>query len=247
MGIIFTAVGVGLAGLAWHEGEWAPWFGAAVFGGVGLLLLSTTARVRAEQSRGDRSPVQPASASLTSPEPGAWTFTQIGEEIRRRMLDQPYVVDVGPERIRIHADLADARFLSFAGARQVRQVRGLDVVLVAPGNVIRRDWSRGVESSAGLASFRGEVTMSSGKQVRFERRIESGAPGSGARAAVDYRFDSRELHEPVNEVLQEAGWWQNWYSSMPTEAKVALVLAVLGASAIPLVPLAFLIQWLSQR
>lgn len=246
LALVFTSIGVGLGVIAWNESEWGLWLAVAVVAGVGLLLVAGTARVRAGRSTA-RTDAEAVVASMTPPDPGAWTFATIGEEISERLADRPFVVDVGPEVIRIHVNLTDAQFLTQAVAAHVQQVRGLDVVLRSPGDAVLRDWSRGVEITADGARFTAEAEMFSGNQFIPERRLGSDVDQNEAGQRVDDEFDARELHGPVTQILQEAGWWHGWLAALSTKGQIALLLGGVGVAAIPLIPLTLLILWVVKR
>ncbi|WP_248581257.1 hypothetical protein [Nocardioides sp. InS609-2] len=47
-------------------------------------------------------------------------------------------------------------------------------------------------------------------------------------------------------MLEGAGWNRGWFASLPTGSKGAVVVGLIGASAIPLVPIALLIAYLTK-
>ena len=57
--------------------------------------------------------------------------------------------------------------------------------------------------------------------------------------AVDYTFDTADLDRPLEQVLERGGWAKPAWGA---EAKGALIVAGIGASAVVLVPLALLLQ-----
>lgn len=246
-GLIFAAIGVGalVAGLQ-SSGEdfWALTGIGALFGVIGGGAIATTPKLRSEEQRGSNPDDAGVEREAHVPAgPHGRTFAQIAEELTRRFEGTPYQVEVTPARVRVQADLADARFLTFAGARRVLRVQGTDLVMNAPGKVVMRDWMRSVKISGGVAGFAGRAQASSGRSWSFSSSKELGADRDGVGTKVDYTFSSRELHEPITEVLKEAGWHSGWFSTLPREAKGGVIMAALGASAIPLVPVALLIQW----
>ncbi len=152
-----------------------------------------------------------------------------------------------PERIRIHADLADATFLDFAGVNRVRVVRGLDIVPNGRGSAALTDFEQDLDLTAGVARLTGSTRVFSGAKIGYERRIVWGVGADGDwKRQVDFSHSSRQLRGVATDVLKRAGWYRGWYASLPTESKGALWVGLIGASAIPLVPIAFLAQYLTK-
>ena len=75
--------------------------------------------------------------------------------------------------------------------------------------------------------------MKSGRQWSFTRRVEYGLGLDGFKKRVDYTFSTAEINEPVSIIMKRSGWRE----TLDGEAKGALAMAGLGASALVLVPL----------
>lgn len=97
--------------------------------------------------------------------------------------------------------------------------------------------------AAGPAGLGAVAALSSGRSWHFARRKEWTLNRYGFHKVVDYRFSTRDVNVPLDHVMKMAGWRQ----TLDAESKGALVMGILGLSAIPLVPLAFLITWLVER
>ena len=244
---IFVVIGIGLGIAARLSGEAALWFGAAVCVVVGLVTAAYLPRARREQalSTGELAPV---SATSAAPSDGAtWTLAQVAAELTRQFEGTPYVVQASPERIRIHADLADATFLDFAGVNKVKVVRGLDIVPDGKGAAVVRDWEQDLDLTAGVGRLTGSARMFSGASMGFERRIEWGVGADGDwKRQVDFSHSSRQLRGVAVAVLKRAGMYPGWFASLPADAKVGLIVGLIGASAIPLVPIALLVAYLAK-
>ncbi|WP_426246722.1 hypothetical protein [Nocardioides sp. LHG3406-4] len=246
LAVVFCAVGIGLAIGAWQSGELALWGGAAIFVVVGLVPAALLPRARREQRQGS-GVLAPASATEGAPPPdgATWTLTQVADELSRQFEGTPYVVHASPERIRIHADLADATFLDFAGVNKVKVVRGLDIVPNGDGLAVVRDWEQDLDLTAGVGRLTGSTRMFSGSKIGFERRIRWGVGADGDwRRQVDFSSSSRQLRGVAVDVLKRAGMYPGWYATLPADAKAGLIVGLIGASAIPLVPLALLVAYL---
>lgn len=243
--VVFGGIGLLLAVLAFTTGEQMLLVGAAVFLVVGGIAGWLVPKMRREQAE----PVEGAAGAVGGRDagPGTWPIERVAAEIRRRLEPTPYEVLVKPDRIVVEADLADARFLGPGSVRDVRVLRGLEVVLRDDGRPLVRDFERDVDWTAGVGRFTGSARVFSGVTYKYERRVEVGADRDGVGAKVDYTTSWQQVRGPVVEVLKEAGWYGGWWASLPSEAKGAVVVGAIGASAIPIVPLVFLVQWLMDR
>jgi hypothetical protein len=222
LGMSLVFLGLGLAGVvaAVLTGEWAL-LAALVGVVVGLVMLWGALRSRREQSLDRVAPPEPPS--------GTAPFAEVAAALRERFAGTPYTVELEGSRIRVHADLADATFLTWAAAHHVTVVRGVDVVTPKPGVALVRDVEQDIELSAGSARLSGRARVFSGRSWSYERRVEVGvgADGSVGRQ-VDVTFSSKDLHGPVQEVLRAKGYGAGWFATMPAEAKGALVVGAIG-------------------
>lgn len=217
---VFTVVGAVLV-LALGRVDPVGYLAGGIFLVVGLGLWWPALQMRREEALGEA----PAPASA----PGDVSFTEVAERIRARLADTPYVVEAAGSVIRVRADLADATFLTWAGARRVRDVRGMEVVATGPRRAIVRDVVQGFELTAGVARLSGEGHAFSGRTWSRTRRIEHGVGLDGSLGRqVDIDFSSASLRDPVIEVLKETGWYTSWFAAQSAETKGALVMAVVG-------------------
>lgn len=124
MAAVFGGIGLLLVVLAFVTSTW-PLLSGLGFVVVGVTMAWFVPAARREQN----APSSTAPADAV----GAVTFERVGELIRGRLAGTPYTVEVQGSMIRIHADLADAEFLGWASAHKVKVVRGLEVVATSPG------------------------------------------------------------------------------------------------------------------
>ncbi|MEO5665363.1 MAG: hypothetical protein ABIR39_19015 [Nocardioides sp.] len=215
---LFSVMGMVLTVAALVTSEWAL-LGGLVFLTVGLVMAWFVPAARREQN---------ASLAGDVPmSPGTVPFERVAELIRERLAGSPYTVELQGRMIRIHADLADAEFLGWASAHKVKVVRGLEVVASRPGVAITRDFEQDLDLSVGAGRLTGRARVQSGRSWSYERRIEVGLGKDGTIGRqVDVRFSSKKLHDPVNAVLKETGWYSGFWTSLPAESKGALIVAV---------------------
>ena len=225
MSVIFLGPGVALVVAAVVTGEWALLAGL-VFAVVGLVMLWGALQTRREQRLDEIAPPEPPS--------GTAPFAEVADALRERFAGTPYTVELEGSRIRVHADLADARFLTWAAAHRVEVVRGVDVVTPKPGVALMRDFAQDVDLSASTGRFSGKAKVFSGRSWSYERRVELGVGTDGSVGRqVDYTFSTNDLHGPVQEVLVAKGYGAGWFATMPAEAKGALVVAgIAGVGAV---------------
>jgi hypothetical protein len=233
LGLVFLTVGLGLivGGVAAR----APvvWGSGLPVAGVGAAIGVTSLFIRREQRRGlgTLTPVAagwyPAAGQSAQP----WPFAAVAAELQRVLEPTPYLVEASAERIRVRADLADARFLAFAGLRGVRKVFATDVIRKAEGIAVTAnaaldlDWTVGL-GGASVPRLTGRGELATGKVWSSGKTIEWGAgPDGRYDRQVDYTFSSSEITGPVSNVLSPAGWRESW----PIEAKGAGVMGLLGA------------------
>lgn len=247
---VFGLVGVGLVtGAVLADGPLPLTLVGGLFALVGLGMGAAVPAVRRQQNVGGDEDtletVDPASGRPAGPTP--WPHQDVAWELARVFAGSPYVVQQTAGRIRVRADLADARFLSLAGAQRVSRVYAHDIVVEEEGRCATVDrtqqlrWSAGVDGAM-RPRLAGSASVSSGKMLGKGSRREYGlGPDGTLGAQVDWTFALAEVQVPVREVLDQAGWKVSW----PAEAKVAAAVALLGASSVVLVPLGFLVRWLS--
>jgi hypothetical protein len=176
-------------------------------------------------------------------------FAELPDRLRHALDGLGVVVEaVGPDRVRVQADLADATYLSHASAHHEAVVRGVEVVARGAGHAVVRDYTYDLDLSAGQGRLRGSARFSSGRSVRVERRIVWGVGTDGRFGRqVDFTWSSQQLRGAVVQVLRDTGWYAGWWSAQPLSARFGLVMAGLGATAIPGVPIALLVEHYSQK
>lgn len=217
---IFTSLGVGLLVTAFVTGEWGM-LGSSLFLVVGLVMAWFVPTARREIDAPQDDP--PVTGSDTVP------FERVAELIRERLANSPYVVEHEGSLIRVHADLADARFLTFAAAHRVKVVRGVEVVATKPGVALMRDFAQDLDLDAGVGRLTGSARVQSGRSWSFERRIEVGMGTDGqVGRQVDVTFSSEELRDPISAVLKQTGWAapSRWAALPPESAGAAVVAGI---------------------
>lgn len=249
--VVFLGVGMLLIVLGFLNG-W-PW-GAFAAGGVfllgGMICLSGAIgmfRERRTAGASARRPLQvvpvgqPLPAPTTKRDPWAWEDVVRG--VAMAFDETPYLVMADQDQIRIAANLADAQWRHLLTERSLATTFASTLVRTQLGTARRLDVLYRVESSAGPAGLGAVAALSSGRSWHFSRRKEWALNRYGFHKVVDYRFSTGDVNVPLDHVMKMAGWRQ----TLDAESKGALVMGILGLSAIPLVPLAFLITWLVER
>ncbi|MGP9681046.1 MULTISPECIES: hypothetical protein [unclassified Brachybacterium] len=249
--LIFLGLGVLLAVLAARDGwSWGLLLTGGVFALGGLICLSgALGMIRERRTAGasSRRPLQmvpvgrPLPAPTTRRDPWAWE--DVVRAVAMAFDDTPYLVMADQDQIRISANLADARWRHLLTERSLSTTFASTLVRTKPGTARRLDVLYEVDASAGPAGLGAVAALSSGRSWHFSRRQEWALNRHGFHKVVDYRFSTRDVNVPLDHALTMAGWKQ----TLDAESKGALVLGILGLSAIPLVPLAFLIKWLVER
>lgn len=238
LGALFSAIGV-LGIVTMHRYGHPSWWELLGWGliwvGCGAIMIYFGLASRRETAAdagiapdADLRPVTPGPRP-GHPWPTPWTPEQVAGELARRFEPTPYRVSAARGRIRVTANLADARFALGPGVQQVSTVFVSDVLVKSPGRAAVLDGERSLEWAAGLGGglvprFTGSASMSGGRSYSFNRRIDLGMTPTGIGRVVDYTFSSGDVHGPINDVLREAGWRQR----LPAEARGALVMAAIG-------------------
>ena len=176
-------------------------------------------------------------------------FHQLPDRLRHALDGLGVTVEaVGQDRVRVQADLADATYLSHASAHHEEVVRGVEVVAKAPGRAVVRDYTYDLDLSGGLGRVRGSARFATGRSMSFEKRIVWGVGTDGRFGRqVDFTWSSEQLRGAVVQVLRDTGWYAGWWSTQPLSAKFGLVMAGIGATAIPGVPIALLVEHYAQK
>lgn len=230
VGGIGLAVSLGLSG----EDRAALLVAGALFLLIGLGIGIVVPGIKRQQDiGGDDDAMREVEPRPAGDAPQPWTEEQLAGDIAARFAEAPYVVLHVPGRIRVRADLADARFLGPMGARGVQEVRTHDVVSTTQGEAAVVDRTLSVSWSAGVDGelrprVKGMAKAFSGQafEVSFRKEYGVGTDGSVGEQ-VDWTFDYRELQQPVREALEAAGWRRTWSA----EGRLGLVMALVGVGA----------------
>lgn len=130
--------------------------------------------------------------------------------------------------ILVHADVVDARWQHIATTHKIRHVFVTRLVPTGKPGVLRRtDESRRLDKSAGPTRIGVQQAVASGRQWGYTRRIEYGLGLDGFKKRVDYEFSTKEVTQPIGEILHRAGW----RTALDAESKGALVMGGLGLTA----------------
>lgn len=243
VGGIVLAVSLGLSG----EDRVALLVGGALFLLIGLGVGAAVPGIKRQQDvGGDEDALRVVEARPAGDAPQPWTEEQLAGDIAARFVGAPYVVQHAPGRIRVRADLADARFVGPGGVRDVKEVRTHDVVSTKQGEAAVVDrllsvsWTAGVDGAL-RPRVQGVAKAFSGQafEVSFRKEYGVGADGSVGEQ-VDWTFDRRELQQPVREALAAAGWKRTWSA----EGRLGLVMALVGVGSAAAVGVALLVRWL---
>lgn len=162
-----------------------------------------------------------------------WPFAWLAPALADAFEGTPYVVRSNGSSILVHADLADDRWQHVATAHHLQHTFVARLVPERPGVVRRTDESRRVEGSLGPTRLGAQVAVASGRQWGYTRRVEYGLGPDGFKKRVDYEFSTAEINEPLQEIMERAGW----RATLDAESKGALVMGGMGLSALVLVPL----------
>ena len=171
-----------------------------------------------------------------------WTFDEVQAAIEQHFANAPYAVTRKGDRITVQADLADATYLSWARARHMNEIRGVEITAKKHHKATTRDYSRSIEISAGAAILTGRIEYSSGRQWSLEKDIEWGVGLDGsAERQVDYNFNSQEIQKPVNDILKQSGWYAGPLGSLPADARIGAAVALLTIAGLVIAGLVLLI------
>lgn len=249
-GAIFALLGVGAAVLAAFVMEETP--DRLAFAGVALVCLVVGGIAlffapRAKREMGTKAPdVRPAAPErVTTQLAQPWPLAAVASELAHELRETPYAVAHNDEMIQVNWDLGDKSWWVAAQKNGTTRAFETRLVLAGPGKVTRTDHYYALDWQAGVPVLGAATGSSSGGRVwRYEKRIELGTSRERLTKAVDYTFNTQDLNSPLQAVLDRAGWTR---PKLGAEAKGALIVGLIGASAIPLVPLALLIKWWLNR
>lgn len=221
-------VGVALIGTGGEGAVW-PLLGS---GALFALIAAITAFFAVKIRRGvHRLPLQEVP-----------NWGRLVAEVEQAFADTPYTVDRLEDGLRIHVDLADARFLTFGAARRVLSTFTVIVAPVGPDAVEQVEERVGLEWTAGAngeprAHLGGESSRVSGTVHTATLHREFGFDRSGPGAKVDYGFTSSEVKKPLKAALAAAGFG---IRRSPT-TQLGLVMALLGGGVAVSVCLALVV------
>lgn len=241
--VVLLAFGVALF-LATDQ-PWAALFWGLVWGVVVVVTAVAFVGFLRENHAdpGVTADVVAAPGRPLPPEAGTdrpWPFEWFAPALAETFEGTPYVVRSDGRTVSIHADLADARWQHMATMLGHERTFVTHLTAEKPGVLRRTDESRSVDWQAGVPRLGARLDVQSGRVWTLTRRVDYGLAADGFRKRVDYFFRTSEINEPLRAVLQRAGW----RTALDAEAKGALAVGALGASAIVLVPLGFLVSWL---
>lgn len=246
--IVAFAAALGL-GVALFLANAQPW--AALLWGLvwGIVVVVTAVAfvgflrqhhadpgVAAEVVAAPGRPLPPEASGKDQPWPFEWFAPALAETFE----GTPYIVRSDGTTVSIHADLADARWQHMATMLGHERTFVTHLTPEKPGLLRRTDESRSVDWQAGVPRLGARLDVQSGRVWTLTRRVDYGLAVDGFRKRIDYFFRTSEINEPLRAVLQRAGW----RTALDAEAKGALAVGALGASAIVLVPVGLLVSWL---
>ena len=212
------------------------------FAAVGAIPLALVPRTR-RQSRRARGLV-PATAG--TPVAGStpakpWPVEKVASALAEAFEGSPYRVEHNADTIEVSAD----RIAEYDAAALTRWT--LDTMLSVrlavrrPGLFERTDTLREVVWRDDRLTLGKALQTTSGWTWHYRRRIDFGLGPGGVHRTVDVTWSSDEVVGRLRAVVERAGW----RIGLGPSARGALIVACIGGSAIVLVPLALLLQWLT--
>lgn len=244
---IFLILGLGAAVAVFSVADDTG--GRFAFGGVALLCLvvggtalafAPRARRESGTTSGPLSPVQAASVAQDLERP--WPLPAVASALAHELRGTPYRVAHDDRAMEVTWDLGDRSWWVGAQRNGIRRIFSTRLVMAGPGKVTRTDHYFTLDWQAGAPIVGAATGTSSGGRVwRFEKRVELGTDRDGVTVPVDVTFSTNDLDVPLQRVLDAAGWTS---PKLGAEAKGALVVGMIGASAVVIVPLVFLVRWL---
>lgn len=241
-GIVAAVIVLSAGGGWWALAPLVIGVGVAIIAGIGLISFLRQSDPDAEDAL---RPVPPPSGPPPPPaeDGGRWPFPALVAGLAAAFDGSGHVVLAGPGMVRVHADLLDARWQHLATVRGINQTMVVTLTESSPGVLRRNDATHSVETVAGVRQIGARIAVRSGRQWGAQRRVEYGMGPDGMKKRVDHSFSTSELNEPIREVLERAGW----RTALDAETRTALIIGGIGASALVIVPIAFLISWLLGR
>jgi hypothetical protein len=215
-----------------------------VFAGVGAVPLAFVPRTR-RQSRRARGLV-PATAGApvagsTLAEP--WPVETVASALADVFEGSPYVVEHNADTIEVSADRIAEYDRTALTRWTLDTMLSVRLAVRRPGVFERTDTVREVVWTDGGLALGRALRTTSGWTWHWRRRIEFRLGPGGVHRAVDVTWSTDEVVGRLREVTQRAGW----RIGLGPTARGALIVGCIGGSAIVLVPLALLLQWLAGR
>ncbi|MGC5616715.1 hypothetical protein [Georgenia sp. Z1491] len=250
-GVIFTLLGLvaavaALVVMSETSDRLAVGFIAVLFLVVGVTALAFAPRARREMGAKGAGDLRPAAPDPVVQEPDTpWPLAAVAAALAHELRDTPYVVAHNDEVIHVRWELQDRSWWVLAQRNGTNRVFETRLVMAGPGKVTRSDHYYALDWQAGapvVGALRG--SSGGGRVWRFEKRVELGTSTDGAPTPVDYTLNTADLNTPLQAVLDRAGWTK---PKLGAEAKGALIVGLIGASAVVIVPIVFLVQWLTGR
>ncbi|GAA1723253.1 hypothetical protein [Brachybacterium phenoliresistens] len=249
--LIFGGVGTLLTTIAavtgGHPALWIVGIVFLVAGLIGLIGLIGMARERLAVGRDAGRALQEVVVGGPLPSPttrsAPWSWPDLVRGVAAAFEDSPYVVHADDHRVRITADLTDARWIQVTSLRTYSTVFAATLTRKRPGLARRNDLLHHVETTAGPLRLGAIAAVRSGRSWFWKREVQAAIGPSGFQKVVDIDFSTSDINGPLQDVVKAAGWKQ----TLDAESKLALAMALLGGSSIIIVPLALLASWLLDR
>lgn len=245
LGVIFTVSGLGiLVGSFIVENRFDGWmmFGVGILVAItGIIPIAYAPRARRETSKKVPVDLVPTQQRVVGDEPSKpWPVSVVAGALAQELEGTPYAVAHNDQVIRVTWDLDDRSWWVLAQRNGTSRAFEIRLVLAAPGKTSRTDHWYALDWQAGVPVIGAMTSETSGGRVwRYEKRIEMGTDGQGLSKEVDYTFNTADLDRPLHKTLARAGWDKPKWGA---EAKGALIVGGIGASAIVFVPLALLLD-----
>lgn len=176
----------------------------------------------------------PPEASARQP----WEWVDLARGLAQELEGTGWTVEANDEQIWVSNDIQDNRWVATATRKGTTLARRTVLQREGRNTVVRRDETREVVETKGARRYGRAVDVSSGRswQMRTQKQVRRGPDGS--IATTGQVLATEDLDAAVAEVMKAAGW----RAKLNAEARGALLVGLIGLSALVLVPLGLLAQ-----
>lgn len=159
-------------------------------------------------------------------------------QIKNNALETPYTITETDKGFVLALNIVDAKWYTLLFKNGLKKTFSVDVALEESSKkaktndqLFELNWEAGVGGAEPRPHIGARINVSQGEIVSYQSHKEFGVSESGnVGQVVDYKFDSREAKNWLNDQLAAAGWSRgmSWQTKVGLWVGIGAIVLVLG-------------------